>query len=126
MRKGIDNLKIYKLAERLEVFIYKVTAKFPLDEKYRSINQLKRSSSSTTDNISKSYHRYYYQDKMHRMRIARGEAGETRDGVVRAYKKGFTTKKIAEFTYEKYTELIKGINGYIKYLKSKQEKENSN
>ncbi|MBU1987788.1 four helix bundle protein, partial [Patescibacteria group bacterium] len=62
----------------------------------------------------------------HRMRIDRGEAGETRDGVVRAYKKGFTTKKIAEFTYEKYTELIKGINGYIKYLKSKQGKENSN
>lgn len=117
MEKGIENFRIYKLAERLELFIYKVTEKFPKDEKYRSINQLRRSSSSATDNISESYHRYHYNDKINRMIIARGEAGETRDGIIRAYKKGFISKLISEFVYEKYTELIKGINGYINYLK---------
>ena len=117
MKKGIENFKIYKLAERLEIFIYKVTEKFPLEEKYRSINQLRRSSSSVTDNISEGYHRYHYNDKINRMFIARGEAGETRDGIVKAHKKGFTTKKICDFVYEKYTELIKGINGYVNYLR---------
>ncbi len=56
------------------------------------------------------------------MCTARGEAGETRDGMIKAHKKRFVSKKIAEFTYEKYTELIKGINGYIKYLRSEQKK----
>ena len=118
MDKGINNFKIYKLAERLEIFIYKVTKKFSQDEKYRSINQLRRSSSSVSDNILEAYHRYHYKDKINRMIIARGEAGETREGIMRAYKKGFTSVIIAEFTYSKYTELIKGINSYIRYLRN--------
>lgn len=61
---------------------------------------------------------------MSRMFIARGEAGETRAGIVRAYKKGFVSRIIAEFIYSKYTELIKGINGYIKFLRDKKENNN--
>ena len=124
-KRGIENFKIYRLAERLEIFVYRVTEEFPFDEKYRSVNQLRRSSSSTTENISECYHRYHYADKINRQIIARGEAGETRDGIIRAYKKGFTTKKKAEFTYNKYTELIKGINGYIRYLREEQRKHNN-
>ena len=121
MDRGIQNFKIYKLAERLEIFVRRVVEKFPYEEKYRSVDQLLRSSSSTANNISEAYHRYHYGDKINRMSIARGEAGETREGIVRAYKNGFISKKISEFTYEKYTELIKGINGYIKYLRNEQE-----
>ncbi|MFH1822699.1 MAG: four helix bundle protein [Patescibacteria group bacterium] len=119
---GLENLEIYKLAERLEVFIHRVTEKFPKDEKYRSVDQLRRSSSSTTDNISESYNRYSYKDKINRMYIARGEAGETKAGIKKAFKKGFVSEKIANFVDEKYTELIKGINGYISYLKKMDEK----
>jgi len=122
MKGGLENLEIYKLAERLEIFIHRVTEKFPKDEKYRSVDQLRRSSSSTTDNISESYHRYSYGDKINRMYIARGEAGETKAGIRKAFKKGFVSKKITTFVDEKYTELIKGINGYIAYLK-RMEKE---
>jgi len=122
MKGGWENLEVYKLAERLEIFIHRVTEKFPKDEKYRSVDQLRRSSSSTTDNISESYHRYSYGDKINRMYIARGEAGETKAGIRKAFKKGFVSKKIATFVDEKYTELIKGINGYIAYLK-RMEKE---
>lgn len=121
MKKGIEDFKIYKLAERLELFIYKVTEKFPEEEKYLSINQLRRSPSSVTNNISESYHRFSYGDKINRVYIARGEAGETRDGMTRAHKKGFASKKISEFVSEKYTELIKGINGYLKYLRKEQD-----
>lgn len=56
------------------------------------------------------------------MYIARGEAGETRDGLMKAYKKEFIPKKVVNITNEKYTELIKGINGYIRYLKKEQNK----
>ena len=121
MKKGgLENLEIYKLAERLEIFIHKVTDKFPNDEKFRSVDQLRRSSSSVTNNIAESYHRYSFADKVNRMYIARGEAGETKSGIQLSFKKGFTSEKISEFTVEKYTELIKGINGYIKFLKNKQ------
>ncbi len=120
MSQGIDKLKIYILAERLEIFVYKVTEKFPNDEKYRSVDQLRRSSSSSTDNISEAYHRYHFNDKINRLIIARGEAGETREGIIRAQKKGFCSDIISKFTYQKYTELIKGINGYINFLRKQK------
>ncbi len=125
MKGGINDFKIYKLAERLEIYVHKITQTFPRDEKFRSINQLRRSSSSATDNISESYHRFSYGDKINRMYIARGEAGETRDGLIKSYKKGFIPKRVVNLTNEKYTELMKGINGYIRYLKNEQAKNNN-
>lgn len=124
MKGGLENLDIFKLAERLEIFLYKVTAKFPADEKYRSVDQLRRSSSSVADNIAESYNRFSYQDKINRMYIARGEAGETKAGIIRAYKKEFVSEVIKNFCEEKYIDLIKGINGYIRYLKNMGDKKN--
>jgi four helix bundle protein len=46
MATGLENLWIYKLAEDLEVEIHEVTKSFPKDETFRSIDQLRRSSSS--------------------------------------------------------------------------------
>jgi four helix bundle protein len=120
MATGLEDLKIYKLARRLEIFIHKVTEKFPTDEKFRSVDQLRRASSSVTDNIAESYNRFSYGDKINRMYIARGEAGETNSGIIKAHKKGFISEKINIFCEEKYTELMKGINGYISFLKKKQ------
>jgi four helix bundle protein len=120
MATGLEDLKIYKLSRRLEIFIYKVTEKFPADEKFRSVDQLRRSSASVTDNIAESYNRFSYKDKINRMYIARGEAGETKSGIIKAHKKGFISEKINIFCDEKYTELMKGINGYISFLKKKQ------
>lgn len=118
MDVGINNLKIYKLAERLEIFLYKVTKTFPLEEKYRSIDQIKRSSSSVVNNIAEAYGRYSYGVKIHHLYIARGEAEETKSGVERAYKKEFISKNMSDFISDKYVELIKGISAYINFLKN--------
>ena len=54
MATGIENLKIWKLAHLLETKIYEITAKFPLEAHIlRRVNQVRRSSSSVTDNIVK-------------------------------------------------------------------------
>ena len=120
MATGLENLRIYKLAVRLEVFIYKVVGMFPAEEKYRSVDNLKRSSSSVPNNIAEAYGKYSYGSKINHLCIARGEAEETKSGMERAYKKGFTSKKIADFVSMKYIELLKGINAYIKFLRDKQ------
>lgn len=122
MATGLENLKIYKLAVRLEIFIYKVVDKFPREEKYRSVDNLKRSSSSVPNNISESYGKYSYGAKINHLMIARGEAEETKSGMERAHKKGFVSKKIADFISMKYIELLKGINAYIKFLRKEQNK----
>jgi four helix bundle protein len=125
MPTGLDGLKIYKLAEKLEVFVYKLTKDFPLGEKYRSLDQLNRSSSAVSNNIVEGYGRYSFQDKINKFYIARAEAEETRKGLERSYKKSFILEKQAELCEEKYTQLIKQINAYINFLKRQKKSSSS-
>lgn len=118
MSTGLENLKIYQLAARLEIFIYKVTEKFPKEEKFNSVSQLRRSSSSVSNNIAESYGRPSIKAKCLYLYVATGEAEETRSGIDRAYKKGFITENMRNFIVEKYTELLKGIYCYVKFLNS--------
>lgn len=124
MTRGLDNLKIYKLAEELEILVYKETGRFPEDEKYRSIDQLRRSSSSVTNNIAEGYGRYSFQDKISKFYITRGEAEETRKGLRTACKKEFISKETSDFFDRKYTRLIKQINAYINFLRRQKQKYN--
>jgi len=64
MATGLENLWIYKLAEDLEVEVHDVTKKFPRDELFRSVDQLRRSSASVSNNITESYHRPTLKEKI--------------------------------------------------------------
>jgi len=124
MGNGIENFKIYKLAERIEIFLHKLTKKFPEDEKYRMVDQIRRASNAITSNIAESYGRYSYKEKVRYMHIARGEAYELKQLMIRSCKKEYIQKKSLEFIDGKITELLKGINGYIKFLKTKTQSTN--
>lgn len=120
MEGGLEKLKIYNLAVRLEVFVYRVlNEKFPKDEKYRSIDQLKRSSSSVVNNIAEIYGKYSFGAKINCLFIARGEMMETKSGLERSFLKGFISKELSSFIVGKYIELIKQTNCYINFLRNK-------
>ena len=78
MATGLDNLWVYKLAEELELEVHELTKKFPRDELYRSIDQIRRSSSAATNNIAESYHKTTPKEKIRFIDIAKGEAEETK------------------------------------------------
>jgi four helix bundle protein len=118
MATGLENLKVYEMAEELELFVHNLTTMFPPDEKYRSVDQLRRSSCSVTNNIAEGYNRFSKKEKIRSLIIAKGEAEETKMNIIRSAKKGFLGKETAEETSEKYTELLKAISGYIKFIKS--------
>ena len=120
MATGIENLKIYKMAEELEIRAYKNTLNFPREEKYTSANQIRRSSASVCNNIAESYHKSSIKEKIHILEIAKGEAEETRTNILRCGKKKFIDEKEADFISEKYIELLKAFNGFIKFLKTKK------
>lgn len=120
MATGLINLKIYQLAKKLEKFIYLITDYFPKEEKYRKTSQMRGSASSVTDNISESYGRFSYKAKINALYTARGETEEIRNQVD-SIKDRYIDLKLAEWLVEEYTELIKGINGYIRFLKNKDQ-----
>lgn len=118
---GLEDLKIYQMACELEKEVYKLTKEFPKDEKYRQVDQMKRSSASVCDNIAEGYGKYSFQSKIQSFYVARGEASEIKNQIIRASNKEFISESTSEKLAMSYTELIKGINGYIRYLKQKKE-----
>ena len=52
MIKNFEDLEIWQEAHKLTLEIYKITKKFPTDEKYGLISQLRRSAASIAANIS--------------------------------------------------------------------------
>lgn len=127
MATGLENLWIYKLAEDLEVEVYEVTKKFPKDEIFRSVDQLRRSSSSVPDNIAESYHKTTVKEKTRFLSIAKGEAEETKRGILKSVRKKFLSEEVAKNIADKHTILLKGTNAYIKFLNlNENEKEMKN
>src|SRR3989338_235490 len=122
MSTGLENLKVYQMAEALEIEVYKVTKDFPKEEKYGSVNQLRRSSAAVANNIAEGYARHSYLEKVRYLYIAKGEAEETKRNIIRSGKKDLITESIANDLAHKYTSLLKAISGYIKFLKDKSAK----
>ncbi len=117
MATGLDNLKIYKMAEELELEVHHLTKLFPQDERYRSVDQLRRSSSSVTNNIAEAYNKSSVKEKVRILRdIAKSEAEETKRNLNVCLKKSFHSN---QEIVDKYTELIKAISGYIRFLKNR-------
>lgn len=107
------------MAEKIEIFLHKFTEKYPADEKYRMVDQIRRASNAITSNIAESYGRFSYKEKIRYMHIARGEAYEFKQLMIRSCKKKYMQEDSMNFIDNKITELIKGINGYIKFLRIK-------
>ena len=116
MATGLDNLRIYKLAEDLEIEVHELTKVFPKDEIFRSVDQLRRSSSSVSNNIAESYHRKSLKEKTRFLSIAKGEAEETKRGILKSARKKFISDNDAKEIAEKYTILLKSTNAYIRFL----------
>ncbi len=118
MATGLENLNIYQLAKELELKIHAGTSKFPSDERYRSVDQLRRSSAAVSNNIAEAYHKQSLIQKTHILRdIAISEAEETKRNMERPIGKGFISKTDGEKFAASYTALIKQIYGYIRFLK---------
>lgn len=117
MATGLENLKIYQMAKSLEMRVHQLTETFPTEEKYRSVDQLRRSSASVTNNIAEAYYKKSVKEKAYILRnMAITEGEETRSNVLRCAEKGFISTDIANSISEDYINLRKAIHGYIKFL----------
>jgi four helix bundle protein len=75
--KSYEDLEVYQQGYRLTLEIYKVVAKFPLEERYGLTSQLKRASLSIPLNIAEGYGRKArVAEFKHFLRNALGSANE--------------------------------------------------
>ena len=116
MATGLENLKIYQMAKELELRVHELTKRFPKDELYRSVDQVRRSSSSVTNNIAEGYNKRSIKDRVRIFNdIVKGEANETRGNLEMCLKKGFHGD---QNLIDDYTQLIKAVSGFVNFLKT--------
>ena len=102
------------------VEVHEICKKLPYHERFKTKDQLERSSASVTDNIAEGHTSYYYQDKIKGFNVARKEAGESQNHIRTLQAKEYITEDKADDLVLRYEEVIRGINGYINWVREKK------
>ena len=114
-----EKLNVFNSSHNFVLDIYRVTKKFPPEEKYRLVDQLIRASYSIPSNIVEGQSRNTTKDYINFLYMARGSANEIRYFL-------YLAKDLKYITYDEYSSLlvkieqiIKMLNGLINSLKGK-------
>ena len=94
---------------------------FPKNDQFRLVDQMVRASRSVTANIAEGYGRYYYQENIQFCRQARGSLYELLDHFTVALDEEYISRKTFEEFQAEVFDLVKLLNGYIKYLQKAKE-----
>lgn len=117
---GFEKLWVWQKAHKLMLEVHKICQSLPRHERFKKQYQLEKSSSSVPDNIAEGHTSYYYQDKIKGFNVARKEAGETQNHIRALQDKRYIISKVARDIIARYEEVIRGINGYIRWVREKR------
>ena len=113
-----EDLEIYKSAREFRKKIYSLAKQLPEYEKYNLANQMRRAAVSLTNGISEGHGRFHYQENIQFLRQSRGSHKELIDDINVCIDENYDdSNRLNNLKQEGY-ELLKKLNGYIKYLRS--------
>lgn len=119
--KTFEDLEIYKKAREFRKKIYQLINKLPHQEKHNLDPQMRRASVSLTNNIAEGHGRYHYQENIQFCRHSRGSLEEIIDDLNVCFDEKYFPEDYLNGLKTEGFELLKDLNGYIKYLKSMKE-----
>jgi len=117
---SFEKLEVYVFARQFRKKIYALTKKLPEEEKYNLISQMCRAALSLTNNIAEGHGRYHYQENIQFLRTARGSLEELIDDINLCMDEKYIDEKQLKCLKEDSQNLLKKINGYIKYLRNRK------
>lgn len=118
---GLETLKAWKVARTFRNTIYNLVNSFSEEEKYLLKYQLLRSSRAVGNAIAKGYGCHKMEDMIRYCRMARGYLLETLDHLYIALDEKYISSQTFHLVELEYEHLLKLLNGYIGYLKKKEE-----
>ncbi|WP_421978552.1 four helix bundle protein [Roseivirga seohaensis] len=86
--KSFKDLEAWKKGRVLRGDISVLTKTFPVEEKFKLVDQLIRASRSVTANLAEGYGRFHYQENIQFCRVSRGSLTEIQDHITVAYDEG--------------------------------------
>jgi len=122
--KNFTDLNAWKEAHKFVLGLYELTKKFPEDEKYGLISQLRKAAVSITSNIAEGFSRYYFKDKVRFYYMSRGSASEVQNLLIIAKDLDYYDKKLFDALFEHSGRVQSLINGLINSISRQTAKKN--
>jgi four helix bundle protein len=116
MAESYKNLKIWSDAILLAEDIYKVTKKFPKDEMFGTVSQLRRAVVSVSSNIAEGSSRVSKKDFTRFIDISIGSLHEVESLLYLAYKLEYVSKNDYDKLVLEIQNLGLLLGGFRKYL----------
>ena len=114
--KSYRDLNVWKETHKIVLEIYKLTSKFPKEEQYGIINQIRRSSASIASNIVEGKGRNSTKDYQRFLYIANGSLEETKYLLELSFDLDYIEEEEFISLYEKLEVVGRMISGLIKSL----------
>ena len=114
---NFQQLDVYKISQEYIKEIYQVTKKYPSDEKFGLIDQIRRAAVSITANIAEGCGRYHSKDFTQFLRIARGSSYEVVALLDVSLNLEYISKKEYDGLLIKADRINKMLNGLINSIK---------
>lgn len=112
-----QDMDVFKLSHSLTIEIYKLTEKFPLEERFGLSTQMRRSAYSIPMNIVEGASRLSTKEYRQFVGIARGSAVEISYQLLLAKDLGYLIEQDYMILKEEYDRVAKMLTGLIKTLK---------
>ena len=118
--RSFEDLEVYKAAREFRKEIYRFIRKPPKSEYYNLNGQMRRASTSLTNNIAEGHGRYHYQGNIQFCRISRGSLMELVDDLNICIDESYFDLDYLEDLKAEAYRINKMLNGYIAYLKKQK------
>ena len=117
MIRTFRDIKVWRKAHELVLQIYKITAKFPTEEKYGLTSQIRRAAVSVASNIVEGFKRKSLKDRIHFYNIADASLEEVKYQLLVACDLEYIDKFVYQETILLAEEVSKMLNSWIKTQK---------
>lgn len=117
---NVEDMDVFKLSHELTLEVYNHTKKYPIDEKFGLISQMRRAASSVPMNLMEGSHRNNRKEYRQFVGIAKGSIAELKYQLMLSSDLGYLEKD----NYKKLLEITQRILQMLEKLsKSLKERE---
>ena len=115
-----QDLNVWQESRRLLFIIYNLTLKFPKEEVFSSVSQMRRAAMSVTSRIAEGFSRSSKLDKLHLCVMARGSLTELQNQVILTTDVSLITQADKKTALEQSEITHKLLTGLIKSTEKRQ------
>ena len=114
--KSVEELEVFKKAHNLTLNIYKISKKFPAEERFGLTSQIRRAGASICTNLMEGSHRLGRKEFRQFVGIAKGSTGELKYHLLLAKDLGYLPEDQFAVLRSEAEKISKMLNGLAKSL----------